>query len=491
MIHRRFLLGGALASLLPTRAGADAPKTSPRPLARDGKAPGPGSEMAHWAEAKLSGSFAALAIDRASGRVIASVNPDLPLPPASVTKAVTSLYALEALGPDFRFTTRVMRVGRLADGRLEGDLYLVGGGDPNLDSDALGDLAAAVAAAGVKSVTGRFVVCDGALPQRDRITAAQPDHLGYNPAISGINLNYNRVNFEWLHDGQGGWRLGMDTRGERFLPQVHGITGAIAERDLPLFTHAMDDAGAERWTVARTALVGEGSRWLPVRRPGAYVAEVFATLLRAHGVELPVAVVQPLPPPEAALIAERHGAPLTEVIRGMLRHSTNLTAEVLGLTASGAGSLGGSGFAMTDWAARKLGLTQSRFVDHSGLGPENLSTARDLVTVFDRSRGMRHGKLLESLVRETGLTDGEGKEQKTSPTRVHAKSGTMNFVSNLAGVIDRPKGGPILFAMICADAPRRDAVPIADREEPEGATGWTKRARRLHQRVLRDWAQSG
>lgn len=488
MIKRRFFLGGAAASLLPSPLWAEAPLTSPRPLPRGGKPVQPGAEMALWTKAKLSGGFAALAVDRASGRVLSSLNPDLPLPPASVTKAVTALYALEALGPDFRFATRLMRVGEVVNGRLEGDLYLVGGGDPNLDSDDLGDLAAALAATGLKSVSGRFVICDGALPHIAQITKAQPAHLGYNPTISGVVLNYNRVNFEWLRDGQGGWRLGMDARGERFLPQVKGIQGTIADRELPLFTHKMDEA-SENWTVARSGLTGDGSRWLPVRRPAPYVAEVFATLARAHGLDLAPAVIERLPPPETVQIVAHQGDPLTEVIRGMLRHSTNLTAEVLGLTASGAGSLPGSGAAMTDWARRKLGLTGSRFADHSGLGPESLTTAQDLIRVFQNAGRLRHGGLLDSLTREMGLADADGREQKTAATRIRAKSGTMNFVSNLAGVIDRPERGDILFAILCADAPRRDAVPLDDREEPDGAKGWTRRARRLHQQVIRDWSQ--
>lgn len=489
MIKRRMLLGGAVAAMLPAMLRAEAPARSPRPRRRAGEAGNAEVEQGLWAEANLSGAFAALAVDRKSGRVMVAVNPDLPLPPASVTKTVTALYALEALGPDFRFATRLMRLGEVVNGRLEGDLYLVGGGDPNLDSDDLGDLAAALVKSGVTAITGRFVACDGALPHIPRITAAQPDYLGYNPAISGLVLNYNRVNFEWLHDGQGGWRLGMDARGERFLPQVKGITGEIADRDLPLFTHTMDEA-AEHWTVARSALVGEGSRWLPVRRPAPYVAEVFATLARAHGLDLPRAEIAAKPPDAAVLIAEHQGDPLTEVIRGMLRHSTNLTAEVLGLTASGAGSLRGSGAAMTDWARRKLGLAGSRFVDHSGLGPESISTARDLTLVFQNAGRLRHGGLLAGLTRETGLADAEGREQKTAATRIRAKSGTMNFVSNLAGVVDRPDEGDILFAVLCADAPRRDAVPLQDREEPDGAKGWTRRARRLHQQLIRNWARN-
>lgn len=135
---RRSVVTGLLASVA-AAAWAEAPAHVPRPQRRP--APGQDRDTQHLIEAaKLSGSLAFLVADRATGRVLASRDADTPLPPASVAKTVTSLYALEKLGPEFRFQTRVMRVGEVVQGRLEGDLYLVGGGDPNLDTDQLGIL---------------------------------------------------------------------------------------------------------------------------------------------------------------------------------------------------------------------------------------------------------------------------------------------------------------------------------------------------------------
>ena len=71
-------------------------------------------------------------------------------------------------------------------------------------------------------MTGRFLVAGGALPHVGEIASDQPEHVGYNPAISGLNLNYNRVNFEWKRDG-GGYAVQMDARGERFVPMVRRI----------------------------------------------------------------------------------------------------------------------------------------------------------------------------------------------------------------------------------------------------------------------------
>ena len=75
-------------------------------------------------------------------------------------------------------------------------MILAGGGDPVLNTDALGDMARRLKAAGIREISGKFLVYGGALPNVAEIDKSQPDHVSYNPAISGINLNYNRVHFE-------------------------------------------------------------------------------------------------------------------------------------------------------------------------------------------------------------------------------------------------------------------------------------------------------
>ena len=97
------------------------------------------------------------------------------------------------------------------------------------------------------------------------IAADQPAHVGYNAAVSGLNLNFNRAYFEWKRV-DGTWRTTVDARGERFLPGVDMVRVDVAQRDVPLFTYA--PGRVEEWTVASAALGKGGSRWLPVRDPG-------------------------------------------------------------------------------------------------------------------------------------------------------------------------------------------------------------------------------
>ena len=487
MVSRRFVLSGMLAgAALPVWGEGLA--VSPRPVARpSGVQAVAGKAVADPAAliqaAGLGGVVGYAVADARTGRLLEAMGEREALPPASTAKAVTALYALEKLGAGHRFATRVLVTGPVAGGVVQGDLVLSGTGDPEMDTDRLAGLAAELAATGIRGVTGTYLVHDGALPFVDRIAGDQPEHVGYNPAISGLNLNYNRVHFEWKR-AQGGWGVAMDARGERFAPPVQMARMEVVAREAPLFTYRAR-GGAEEWTVASGALGKGGSRWLPVRNPAAYVGEVFQSLAAAQGVKLPAGRVVGRLPAGAQVVAELAGDPLADVLRRMLRWSTNLTAEVVGLSSSGAGGLRPSAGAMSDWMRGRLGA-EGRFVDHSGLGGQSRISAEQMVRALVASQGTAAGRGLKPVLRDLGMRDDEGGAIE-SPVAVIGKTGTLNFVSALVGFVQPPSGREMAFAIFCADVARRDRLSVAEREQPKGGKAWTRRARKLQGQLIARW----
>lgn len=425
--------------------------------------------------------------DARNGRVLEAMNPLLQLPPASVTKAVTALYALDKLGSGHRFRTRLLATGPIRGGQLQGDLILVGGGDPTLTTDMLGDMARALKAAGVLEVTGQFRVHSAALPYVREIDAEQPDHLSYNPAISGLNLNFNRVHFEWKR-AQGGYEITMQARAERYRPAVLLTRMRVVNRQSPVYTYSQAQ-GRENWTVAQAALGAGGSRWLPVRRPDSYAAEVFRTLARSHGIQLrqarPVSTLS-----NATVVVEQPSAELRLILRDMLRYSTNLTAEVIGLGASSANgqrvrSLRSSARQMQSWLGANLGADRARFVDHSGLGEGSLVSASEMSRALVRTGP---DGPLRGIMKEIKLVDDKGRPMRNQPIEIRAKTGTLNFVSSLCGYMRTPGGRDLAFAVFSADKARRARISPDERERPRGARAWTGRARRLQQQLIEHWA---
>lgn len=489
MISRRNFIASALATLAATPGLANAPRVSLRPMGRKGIALSvpSGGLKALLAEAGLRGQVACAVADAASGKLLEAHAGDMELPPASVAKALTALYALDVLGAEHRFATRLLTSGTLIGGVLKGDLILAGGGDPMLTSDHLAQLARALKNAGVREVRGKFLVWDGALAAVHSIDPGQPDHVGYSPAVSGLALNFNRVHFEWKRAGKG-WAVSMDARTEKYRPEVSVAHMKVANRALPVYTYA-DRGGVDRWTVASKALGKGGSRWLPVRRPALYAADVFRTMARANGISLKQAkLVKALP--DSKVLAQHHSPPMDVMLKGMLKYSNNLMAEMIGMSATAArtgkrpAGLKASALEMSRWAAAKYQTKDIRMVDHSGLGEASRVTPKALLPVLVRAH--RAGAL-KPLLKSFPLRDAKGRVLKGHPIKVAAKTGTLNFVSGLGGFMTAADGRELAFAIFSADSKARAQISRAERERPKGARGWNRRAKQLQQRLIERW----
>ena len=199
MIWRRTLLAAGLAfCAVHAFAGPQHVERAERPQPR-GKlyTAAPEDRIAQLiARSGVTGQSTAVLIDMASGQVLAAYDADRAMPPASVTKVATTLFAIDKLGPSFRFTTRVLATGPVSGGRVQGDLILVGGGDPALDSDEMVAMIKQMRDRGISGATGRYLFYADGLPNLRQIDEGQPLNAGYNPGISGLNLNFNRVYFE-------------------------------------------------------------------------------------------------------------------------------------------------------------------------------------------------------------------------------------------------------------------------------------------------------
>lgn len=486
---RRWLLAGLAASVA-DQALASPPTSSLRPAPRPGGATArlyPSAETL-VDRAKLGSARVGFAVaDTETGTFLEVMNPLLPQPPASVAKAVTALYGLETLGHDHRFPTRLVATGPVEAGVLKGDLVLAGSGDPTLDTDRLAELANRLKAAGVTRVGGAFRTWDGALPALPAISDEQPDQVGYNPGVSGLNLNFNRVHFEWRKAGSG-WNVAMDARSATRRPNVRVARMEVVPRKYPIYTYE-DGGDSDLWTVASGALGQDGSRWLPVRKPSAYTAEVFQVLAGSLGISLKTAVPA-LSPPQGNEIARVESENLRSVVHDMLKYSTNLTAEALGLAAAGrAGAvpetLEDSAGRMSGWVGGEIGSLRPALVDHSGLGGASRITPRDMVRALV-TLGPRHD--LEPLLKPVSMKDAQGRPVDNHPVQILAKTGTLNFVSALAGYAILPGGRRLAFATFVSDVPRRDAIPLEQREQAEGVRSWTARARILQLQLIDRWS---
>lgn len=104
--------------------------------------------------------------DVQTGKIIAEHRAEKNTIPASTTKLVTTATALELLGPDYKFETKLQYDGKIENGTLKGNIYILGGGDPTLGSKHMGDTlflekwVDTIKALGIKNIEG--TVCGDA-----------------------------------------------------------------------------------------------------------------------------------------------------------------------------------------------------------------------------------------------------------------------------------------------------------------------------------------
>ena len=141
-----------------------------------------------------------------------------------------------------------------------------------------------------------------------------------------------------------------------------------------------------------------------------------------------------------------------------------------------------SGKTMADWVKARAGVGSARFADHSGLAGASRISAADMVQVLVR---LGPGGQLGGLMKEIRYKDEAGRP--LTDVRVLAKTGTLNFVSALAGYVSAG-GSDLAFAIFTGDIARRDAVPDNQKERPEGGRAWARRSRKMQQQLIERWA---
>ena len=150
-----------------------------------------------------NGTWGAMVISLTTGDTLFARNPGMSLSPASTLKLYTTALAFDQLGPNYRFSTDVLRSGMLANGTLTGNLIIRGGGDPALsrrfyNGDGNGpmrELARQVADAGIRKITGDVIGDDHAFEPKP-----VPDgwlsrylHASYAARVSALSLNENLI----------------------------------------------------------------------------------------------------------------------------------------------------------------------------------------------------------------------------------------------------------------------------------------------------------
>ena len=139
---------------------------------------------------------------------------------------------------------------------------------------------------------------------------------------------------------------------------------------------------------------------------------------------------------------------------------------------------------MSRWAHDALGAGHAALVDHSGLSDASRVSARDMV---DALLAARRIGTLPGLLKNMPMRDEAGNVMPDHPVTIRAKTGTLNFVSALAGYVSVAGGRDMVFAYFSADMDAREAAADSGDEIPAGARSWKGKSRLLQQKLIERW----
>jgi D-alanyl-D-alanine carboxypeptidase/D-alanyl-D-alanine-endopeptidase (penicillin-binding protein 4) len=428
------------------------------------------------------GRWGVLAISLDRQDTLLSLNAQEMMVPASNMKLLTTAAAFHYLGPEFRYRTFLLAGGSRSGETLDGDLILYGTGDPSLsdryfpsETAPMDTLADKVVQAGIREIRGDLVVDGTFFAGPDLHPDWDPEDLNdaFAAPVSATSLNENilRVRVE-----AGAW-VGAQ-------PTVHTFPPGSG---IPIYNLANTVSPGSRsriWLLRETPRdpigiegeipLGGADVWrsLPVPDPLSYSGNQLKRALEVRGIRVSGRVVPirrasasplnslsspldgtELPWPE--VIGIHTSPPLRELLRVINKESHNFFAETvaktLGRVVIGDGSFSGGERAISDFLIGEVGVSaqEIRIRDGSGLSAQNGASASVFVQLLRfMSDSPWWGDFWDTLP-EAGVRRELGRMYRSPAAgNLRAKTGTINNVSALSGMVRTRTGERILFSIL-------------------------------------------
>ena len=395
-----------------------------------------------------------------------------PSNPASVTKLVTTLAALDLLGPAWTWSTSVWLQGRVSpDGVLDGDLVIKGSGDPSLVLERLWLLLRRVQQAGVREINGDIVLDRTAFHVADQSPA---DFDGeplrpYNAQPDALLLNYRSLTLGFTpQPARGVATVAVDPplRGVQVDTTV-ALRGAAAcgdwRGDLKLDA---SDPSRIRFRGELATTCGEKSWPLAYADPASYNARVLEGLWREAGGRLSGRVRDGAAPATRPSF-DFNSPPLAQVVRDINKFSNNVMAQqlflTLGLQAQGVGTEQTARDAIDAWLREVIGSRANGVVidNGSGLSRDTRMSADILAALLQSAwKGPVMPEFVASLPilgQDGTLRRAKGMAAARFAGRAHLKTGSLQGVVAIAGYL------------LTADAKRYVIVAIINHPNAQAA----------------------
>jgi len=410
-----------------------------------------------------AGSISVYVQNARTDEIVLALNSETPRKPASTIKVLTTIAAVDSLGPAHTWTTRAYTTAPIKRGVLDGDLILVGGGDPYMISERWWSFVSQLRQTGLTTINGDIVIDRtyfAPLPE-DRASFDRAPERSYNVVPDALMVNFQTSTFtigpgadpkkaaisidplpanldlnNSVRLGGGGCRRAQ--QGLRF-----DTPGGASGNALTIRGVAPSNCG--RYSVSRAVMSAPE-----------YAYGTFRTFWEQSGGTVKGKLRLESLPPKARLIHEFDSLTMGEVIRLVNKFSNNVMARHLLLTMAaekyGAPATMENGRrAINDWLAEKKIVDPGLVLDNgSGLSRDERISAQGLGLVL---RAGWQSQFMPEFVASMPLagTDGTLRNRFRSPTmqgRIRMKTGHLDDVSALAGYVNAVSGNTYIVVII-------------------------------------------
>ena len=398
------------------------------------------------------------------GKVVASLNKDKMLTPASVIKVLTTYAALLELGFDYRWPTKFYTTGVLRNGVLDGDLVIEGFGDPTLNDRDLAKIVSTIRAAGIDHIKGDIVIDRSYFNVGNKDSSgfdenlysaynAMPDGMMFNERISTVCItpNKNQVykknadeSYKVVNQLQ---RVNQPCTGRYSWPGVR-----------------IDKSGAVPTVLLRGQIsnrCGQRNICQVITKPYKSFYYALKNRLQKEGAKVGGTLRLQRVPQNAVELFTYYSDPLEEIISQTAKKSNNLYARhlflLLGAKIYGAPATLDKARSAMDYILERKGVLKrgSILIDNgSGLSRTAKLSAKVLADVLDNAYDRYGNRWMQTL--SIAGVDGTIKRRFGGTIvrkRAWMKTGTVKNVKNIGGYV-KNIGGKFYTVVILVKGPK-------------------------------------
>ncbi len=389
-----------------------------------------------------------------TGEPVLTWNEDVPRNPASVIKLLTTLVALDILGPAYTWKTETYLLGETDGSVLDGDLLLKGYGDPFLVTSRVWQMLREIRQKGISRITGDLLIDDSYfdVPYHDPAKFDREPLRAYNVAPNALLMNFKVVRYHFEPDLESATvsirvdppleNLRIENRLEvaqgRCRGYQRGITITPNETVDHMVMSGQFPSGCKNYVMHRAAL-GHNE----------FAYGLFKSIWQESGGEFSGSFRNVVKPDDIEPFLVFESLPLADIISKVNKHSNNVMARQLLFTLGaerfvGPGTEEGGRQVIEDWLkSKQLGSAKLKLDNGAGLSRDSRISARNLGEILRYAWQSPFMPEYLSSLSLSGLDGTLMRRFRDDPLtgKAHIKTGRLDHVTAIAGYLQSRSGG--------------------------------------------------